>query len=157
MTARLLTATALFRFSAVMFVLFALGHTIGFLQFVAPTPEAREVFSRMVSVQFEIHGNSFSYGKFYQGFGLYITASQLFFAYFALVLGRLAGRAENFPLSLGWSFAALQFVGTILSLRYFSPPPAVFSLVLTGLLAAAAMRVRQAQSRSHLQVSSSAL
>lgn len=147
MNARLFNAVNLYRCSALIFVLFAAGHTLGFLHFVAPTPEGRDVFARMTSVQFDVDGHAYTYGKFYQGFGLFITASQLFFAYLCWVLSRLARDVRNFPLSLSWTFAALQFVGIVLSLRYFSPPPAVLSAVLTLMLAAADVRVRKERSR----------
>ena len=138
----------LYRICTVLFLLFAAGHTIGFLTFVAPTPEARDVYAHMYSVKFGADGRFFTYGAFYQGFGLYVSIYLLLCAYLSWFLSRCAGRDIPIPRDLGWSMALLQLAGVILSARYFSPPPVVFSLVLTVLLTAAAMKVRDNSRRS---------
>jgi hypothetical protein len=62
-----MTATGLYRIAAVLFVLFAVGHTYGFLSLRAPSAEGRAVFDAMNMVHFQVRGASYSYGAFYRG------------------------------------------------------------------------------------------
>ncbi len=62
--------TLLYRIAAVLFVLFAAAHTIGFRRFVPPSTEGLAVRDAMNDVHFVLHGGSYSYGGFYNGFGL---------------------------------------------------------------------------------------
>ena len=113
-------ATWLYRIAAGVLLLFAVGHTLGFLNFKPSTAEGAAVFDAMNRVQFVEHGAAFSYGKFYRGFGLFVSVYLLFSAFLAW---HLAGWAQNFPQAIGamkWTFFALQMVSLILSWRYFS-------------------------------------
>jgi len=76
-------AAVLYRIAAVLLIIFAAGHTVGFLKFRPETPEGRAVFESMNNVQFQIGRGSFSYGGFYTGFGLFATLYLLFSAYVA--------------------------------------------------------------------------
>ena len=58
-------ATVLYRIACVLLILFAAGHTVGFLTFKAPSSEARAVWDTMNNVHFQVRGASFSYGGFY--------------------------------------------------------------------------------------------
>lgn len=78
-----MTATLLYRISAFVLVLFAAGHTLGFLKFKAPTPEGVAVQQAMDNVRFSMDGKSLTCGDFYRGFGLFCTASLLFAAFLA--------------------------------------------------------------------------
>jgi hypothetical protein len=80
-------ATALYRIAAVLFIVFAAGHTVGFLGFRPPTTEAAAVRDAMKNVHFQVGGSSFTYGGFYTGFGLFATLYLLFAAYLAWHLG----------------------------------------------------------------------
>jgi hypothetical protein len=79
--------TVLYRIASVLLILFAVGHTVGFLTFKAPSPEARAVWDAMNNVHFHVRSGSFSYGGFYIGFGLFVTAYMLFSAFLAWHLG----------------------------------------------------------------------
>ena len=120
-------ATWLYRVAALLFVLFAAGHTFGFLAFKPPTAEGLAVMDAMNKVHFQIGGTSFSYGHFYLGFGLYVTLYLLFSAFLAWHLSRLAQRAPRAIGALGWVFCSVQVVSLILSWLYFSGPPAWLS------------------------------
>ncbi len=65
----------LYRIASVLFVLFALGHTFGFLSFKPPSAEGLAVRDAMNNVHFQIGGANLSYGSFYTGFGLYVSPS----------------------------------------------------------------------------------
>ena len=123
-----MSATTGFRIAAVVLVLFAVLHTIGFLSFKPPTTEGMAVRDGMMNVHFQVKGSDFSYGNFYRGFGLSITASGLFAALVAWYL------AKHTAPPIGWGLCGLQIVGLILSVMYFAIPPAVFSAVLAALL-----------------------
>lgn len=131
-------ATTLYRICAFVLLLFAAGHTFGFLTFEASTADGRAVFQSMTAVHFQVRGSSFSYGGFYTGFGLSITAYLLFFAFLSWQLGTLANTHPEVVGFLGWAFCGVQVASVALSWTYFSAAPAVFSGVLSLLLGWAA-------------------
>ncbi|HYL22153.1 MAG TPA: hypothetical protein VEU74_10360 [Gemmatimonadales bacterium] len=133
-----MNATLLYRIGAVLLVLFALGHTIGFLRFKPPTPEAVAVRDAMNNVQFPVGGSRLSYGGFYRGFGLFVTAYLLFAAFLAWHLGRLAATNPQAIGGLGWAFCAVQVASLVLGLVYFSAAPTVLSALLAACLGWAA-------------------
>jgi len=139
-------ATVLYRIAAAVFVLFALGHTYGFLSLRAPSPEGRAVFDAMNAVHFVVHGRSYAYGEFYRGFGLSCTVSMIFSAFFSWHLGELARSAPSAIGVMGWVFVAVQAAGVVLSWKYFGPPPVVLSAALTLLLGWAAWLARRSTS-----------
>ena len=140
-----MTATLLYRISAFVLVLFAAGHTLGFMKFKAPTPEGIAVQKAMDNVRFSLGAKSYTYGDFYRGFGLFCTAYLLFAAFLAWQLGTMAGSAPQAIGALGWVFFGLQLVGIVLSWRYFVPPPIIFSAVLAILTGWAAWLVNAAK------------
>ncbi len=134
-------ATSLYRIASVFFILFAVGHTFGFLSLKPPSEEARAVFDGMNNVHFQVRGTSFSYGGFYRGFGLSITVQLLFSAFLAWHLGILASSDPQAIGLLGWVFVVVQVAGLILSWKYFSAAPAMLSAIVAVCLGWAAWRV----------------
>ena len=126
-----MSATVLYRIASVLLVLFAIGHTVGFVKFKPSTPEGVAVLEAMNNVHFPVKSAQFTYGQFYNGFGFFATAYLLFAAYLAWFLGNLASRNPEAIGSLAWAFVALQVTSMVLSWKYFLAPPVVFS----GLLA----------------------
>jgi len=126
------TATVLYRIAAIIFVLFGVGHTYGFLSLRAPSAGGRAVYG------FELRGRSYSYGNFYRGFGLSCTVSMLLSAFLAWHLGQLARSTPTAVGSMGWAFFFLQLPGVVLSFLYFGPPPMVLSALVALLLGCAA-------------------
>jgi len=61
-------ATLLYRIASVLLLLFALGHTVGFLKFKPPTAEGVAVRDAMTNVHFQVSGRDYTYGGFYRGF-----------------------------------------------------------------------------------------
>ena len=120
-------ATWLYRTAAVVFALFALGHTFGFLSFRPSSNEGRAVFDAMNTVHFAEGGRTYSYGAFYRGFGLSCSVSLIFSGFLAWHLGELARKLPQAIGALGWVFFAVQIVGIASSLRYFGAPQAMFS------------------------------
>jgi hypothetical protein len=133
-----MSATLLYRIAAFIFVLFAAGHTYGFLSLRPPSAEGRAVYDSMNSVRFEVGGRSFTYGAFYRGFGLSCTASMILSAFLCWHLGDLARSAPAAIGMLGWVFFAVQVVGVVLSFLYFGPPPMVLSSIVAAMVGVAA-------------------
>lgn len=124
-------ATLLYRIASVLLILFAVGHTFGFMKFQAPTAEGRAVWESMNNVHFQVGRTDATYARFYLGFGLFATLYLLFAAFLAWHLGTLARSTPQAIGALGWVFLAVQLVSLVLSWIYFLPPP----VVLSGLVA----------------------
>jgi len=125
-----MTATILYRIAAVVLILFAAGHTAGFLSLTPPSAEGVAVRDAMNNVHFAVGSKSYTYGGFYKGFGLTITVYMLFTALLAWYLGGLAATHPEAIGILGWAFFALQLASLVLSWLYFFPVPAVFAAVV---------------------------
>ena len=125
-----MSATLLYRIAALVLVLFAAGHTVGFLKFKPANAEGDAVRSAMDNVKLHVGNGKLTYGDFYRGFGLFCTVYLLFAAYLAWHLGSLAKNNSSAIGSMGWMFFALQAASLVLSLRFFLPPPAILSAVL---------------------------
>jgi hypothetical protein len=122
-------ASLLYRIASVVLILFAAGHTFGFLGFRPPTPEGIAVFDAMNQVHFEVQGASYSYGAFYRGFGLFVSVYLVFAALLAWHLGGLAREMPQAIGALGWMFFVVQLASLGLGWVYFSAAPAAFSAV----------------------------
>src|ERR1700719_1383853 len=137
-----MSATLLYRIPAFVFVLFAVGHTYGFLSLRPPSAEGRAVYDAMNTVRLEVGGKNFTYGAFYRGFGLSCTASMILSAFLCWHLGELARSAPAAIGVLGWAFFAVQVVGVVLSFLYFGLPPMVLSAVVAAIVGVAALLAR---------------
>ncbi|HEY4131287.1 MAG TPA: hypothetical protein VGM50_11760 [Gemmatimonadaceae bacterium] len=136
-----MTSRLLYRIAAVLLLLFAVGHTMGFVGFVPTTAEGAAVHDAMVNVHFPIGKSEFTYQGFYLGFGLFVTAYLLFAAVLAWQLGDLASTAPHIVRSIGWMLLAVQAASLVLSCIYFFAVPIAFSAVVVVCLAAAVWRV----------------
>jgi len=135
-------ATVLYRIASVLLVIFAAGHTVGFLKLKPPTMEGLAVRDAMNGVHFQVRGHDYSYGGFYKGFGLFVTADMLFSAFLAWYLAGLASKSPQAIGALGWAFFVLQLATLALSWLYFAPLVTVFSGVLVVCLGWAAWQVK---------------
>jgi hypothetical protein len=122
-----MSATTLYRIAAGIFILFALGHTRGFLTFRPHTADGVAVYNAMNSVHFVEQGTDLSYGKFYRGFGLGISATLVFYVYLCWHLGQLAKSAPQSIGMLGWIFCISQLPGVVMGFLYFSWVQALFA------------------------------
>ena len=127
----------LYRIAAVLLVLFAVGHTVGFLQH-DPSWGVDALLASMKSVHFGIQGFTRSYWDFFVGFGLLVTVFLLFAAVLAWQLGGLATEMLARMRGLAWLFAITFVAVTILSWRYFFAIPLVLSFLITACLILAA-------------------
>lgn len=126
-----MTAKLLYRVVAVVLVLFAAGHTFGFLSFRPPSAEGLAVLAAMGNVHFALDGGSYSYAGFYTGFGLMVSAYMLFSAFLAWHLGAISSTQPQTIVALAWAFAALQIVCLVLGWLYFFLVPILFSAAVS--------------------------
>ena len=140
---------AWFRAAAVFFVLFAVGHTYGFMQFKGTTPESMAVRASMDAVRFHTdsadRGTIASFGNFYVGFGLFVTLYFLFSAWLALRLAAMTKResARTDIAALGWPMVALMVINTVMAVKWFGGPPVVLSTIIAACLCVGTLRARQ--------------
>jgi hypothetical protein len=131
----------LYRVTAVIFMLFAAGHTLGFLTFVPPTPEGQSAFAAMNCVDLHLPHTSgiYTYGGFYRGFGLTLTFCQLLGAFLCWHLSVLAAKHPRALGLLPWIFFLSQLASTVVTWLYFPAIPSTFSTAVTLLLGIAAL------------------
>jgi hypothetical protein len=141
-------AAAWFRATGVVLLLFAAGHTLGFLKFRPATPDGLEVWDAMNAVHFAFGSSLRSYGELYRGFGLFITAFYLFEAWLAWSLGGISQRSGGEAGRVAWALLALQIVGLGLSLEYFGAGPASLSALAIVGLAGGLWSLRSARQRA---------
>ena len=130
-------ARILYRISAVLLVLFAAGHTIGFRQ---NNPEwgADAVLGLMRSVHFDAEGFNRTYWDFFSAFGLFFSVFLLFAAVLAWVLGGLPAEILTRVRGIAWALAICFVAITALNWVYAFTIPIVFSTLTTVCLVAAA-------------------
>lgn len=132
----------LYRVSAALLLFFAVGHTLGFLSFEAPTAAGKAVYADMAATTFDAGGRVSSYRDFYVGFGLSVSAYLCFAAYLAWYLGRRASRTPVARDSLAWVLVALQAAILVLTGWYFSIVPTTLSALTLATTALAAWLAR---------------
>jgi len=125
-----LKPSILYRITAVLILLFAIGHTVGFLQH-DPSWGVDSLLSSMKSIHFNIQGFSRSYWDFFVGFGLFVTLFLLFAAVLAWQLGGVAVETLMRLRVLAWAFALCFAVVTVLTWRFFFAIPLVLSFLIT--------------------------
>jgi len=135
--------TSLFyRLATIVNLLFAFGHTAGFLTF-SPKSAAGQAAIKAMAVVFDEDGTRFSYAGWYKGFGLTCTLAMLLIAVWSWWLGNLAKTMPRPTIVPGTALLAYQIGGLALAVLYFPAPAVVLSAVLPilyGLAVAGAAR-----------------
>ena len=130
-------ASRFYRIAAVLLLLFAVGHTLGFRQ-SDPTWGVNTLLGSMQSIHFDVQGFSRTYWDLFLAAGFSIGVFYFFAAILAWQLGGL--RPETLALMRGtaWAFAACFAAITVVSWRYLFILPIVFSVAITACLVVAA-------------------
>lgn len=131
-------ASLFYRAAAVLLVLFAVAHTLGFQQ-IDPAWGLDAVLHGMRSVRFDAMGFSRTYWDFFLASGFTTGALYGFAALAAWQLGGLPADALAATRLMAWGFALCFAVITALSWRYLFPIPIGFSALITLCLTAGAM------------------
>jgi hypothetical protein len=119
-----------FRIASVLTAIFAVLHTIGFLAFIPDEPAARQVRAAMDTTVFAVDGAHLSFGGFYIGFGIFVTAALLVAAVLTWWLAHVVREAPRLVFVPASALAVFQLASLVLAVRFFPAPPAVFSAVI---------------------------
>ena len=130
-------ASRLYRIAAVLLLLFAVSHTLGF-RMSDPTWRIDPLLDSMRSIRFDVQGFQRTYWDFFVGAGFTVAVLYLFAAILAWQLGGLPLETLALMRGTAWTFALAFAAITIVSWRYLFIIPVVFSIVITVCLAAAA-------------------
>lgn len=129
--------SVLYRIAAVLIVLFAIGHTLGFHQF-DPSWGVEALVGSMRSIHFNVQGFSRTYWDFFVGSGFSVSVFLLFAAVVAWQLSGLSAETLALMRGISWGLALTFVALTILSWSYFFFLPSLFSVLITVCLVAAA-------------------
>jgi hypothetical protein len=138
-------AKLFYRIAAILFLLFAAGHTVGFLTFRPTTADALAVLDGMKGVRFDFGGTSDTWNGFYTGFGLFASAYLLFSVFLAWRLSYATGAEAAITRTIAWILFAVQIANVAVCLRYFGSVQAVFAAACAVAVGLAAMQTRPAK------------
>jgi hypothetical protein len=130
-------ASMFYRIAAVLLLLFALGHTLGFRQ-SDPTWGVDALLGAMRSIHFDVQGFSRTYWDLFQAAGFCVGVFYFFAAILAWQLGGLPAATLALMRGTAWAFALCFAAITVVSCKYLFALPIVFSTVITLCLIAAA-------------------
>ena len=130
-------ASIFYRIAAVLLLLFAAGHTLGFRQ-SDPAWGVDALLASMRSIHFDVQGFNRSYWDLFQAAGFSVGVFYLFAAILAWQLGGLPAASLALMRGTLWAFALCFAAITVVSWKYLFILPIAFSFVITLCLAAAA-------------------
>jgi hypothetical protein len=132
-----MSPSVFYRIAAVLLLLFALGHTLGFRQ-SDPTWGVDALLGSMRSLHFEVQGFNRTYWDLFVAAGFCVGVFYLFAAVLAWQLAGLPAATLALMRGTAWAFALCFAAITVVSCRYLFIVPIVFSIVITLCLSAAA-------------------
>ena len=130
-------ASLFYRIAAVLLLLFAIGHTLGFRQ-SDPSWGVDALLVSMRSIHFDVQGFNRTYWNLSVAAGFTVGVFYLFAAILAWQLGGLPAATLALMRGTVWAFALCFAAITIVSWRYLFILPITFSILITLCLTAAA-------------------
>jgi len=130
-------ASVFYRIAAVLLLLFAVGHTLGFRQ-SDPKWGVDALLGSMRSIHFDVQGSNRTYWDLFVAAGFSLGVFYLFAAILAWQLGGLPATTLALMRGTAWAFAFCFAAITVVSLIYLFVIPIAFSIVITSCLTAAA-------------------
>jgi hypothetical protein len=130
-------ASTFYRIAAVLLLLFAVGHTLGFRQ-SDPKWGVGALLGSMRSIHFDVQGFKRTYWDLFVAAGFSVGVFYLFAAILAWQLGGLSTATLALMRGTAWAFALCFAAITVVSWRYLFILPIAFSMVITVCLTAAA-------------------
>ena len=130
-------ASMFYRLAAVLLLLFAIAHTLGFRQ-SDPSWGVDALLASMRSIHFNLQGTYRTYWDLFQAAGFSLG---VFYAFAAILAWQLGGlQAEDFLRMrvTAWAFPLCFAAITIVSWKFLFILPVIFSAVITLCLVAAA-------------------
>lgn len=119
----------LYRVAAVLLVLFAAGHQMGF-RGVDPAWKAEELVRGMRETPLLVEGFTRSYWGFFSGFGFFTTVFMLFSAALAWQMASVPADVRRALSPARWAFAACYVAIAMLTWTYFFVTPGVFATLI---------------------------
>jgi hypothetical protein len=126
-----------YRIAAVLLLLFAVGHTLGFRQ-SDPKWGVDALLGSMRSIHFDMQGFSRTYWDLFLAAGFSVGVFFLFSAILAWQLGGLPAETLARMRGTAWAFSLCFAAITVVSWRYLFIIPIAFSILITLCLTAAA-------------------
>ena len=123
-------ASMFYRIAAVLLLLFAVGHTLGFRQ-SDPKWGVDALLGSMRSIHFDVQGFNRTYWDLFEAAGFSIGVFYLFAAILAWQLGGLPAATLALMRGTAWAFALCFAAITVVSWRYLFVIPIAFSIVVT--------------------------
>src|SRR3954471_10241372 len=137
-----------YRIAAVLLLLFAAGHTLGFRD-SDPSWGVDAMLGLMRSIHFDVQGFNRTYWDLFVAAGFSAGVFYLFAAILAWQLGGLPVATLALMRGTAWTFALSFAAITVLSWRYLFMIPIAFSITITVCLTAAAwMSAKQVAKRA---------
>jgi hypothetical protein len=130
-------ASMLYRIAAVLLLLFAVGHTLGFRQ-SDPKWGVDTLLDSMRTIHFGVQGFNRTYWDLFEAAGFSVGVFYLFAAILAWQLGGLPAATLALMRVTTWAFALCFAAITVVSWRYLFIIPIAFSILITLCLTAAA-------------------
>jgi hypothetical protein len=130
-------ASLFYRIAAVLLLLFALGHTLGFRE-SDPAWGIDTLLGSMRSIHFDMQGFNRTYWDIFVAAGFSVGVFYLFAAVLAWQLAGLAADTLAVMRVTVWAFALCFAAITLVSWSYLFLLPILFSTVITVCLTAAA-------------------
>jgi hypothetical protein len=130
-------ARVFYRIAAVLLLLFAAGHTLGFRQ-SDPRWGADALLGSMRSIHFDVQGFNRTYWDFFEAAGFTVGVFYLFAAVLAWQLSSLPAATLALLRGTAKAFALCFAAITVVSWRYLFVMPVAFSIVITLCLSAGA-------------------
>jgi hypothetical protein len=130
-------ASMFYRIAAVLLLLFAVGHTVGFRK-SDPNWGVDAMLGSMRSIHFGVQGFNRSYWDLFVAAGFSVGVLYLFAAILAWQLGGLPAATLRLMRGTVWAFALCFAVITVVSWEYLFILPIAFSIAITLCLTAAA-------------------
>ena len=130
-------ASTFYKVAAVLLLLFAVAHTLGFRQ-SDPAWGVDALLGSMRSVHFDVQGANRTYWDLFLAAGFSVGVFYLFSAILAWQLAGLPAETLARLRAVAWAFALCFAAITVVSCMYLFILPVVFSAVITACLVAAA-------------------
>jgi hypothetical protein len=130
-------ASVFYRIAAVLILLFAVGHILGFRQ-SDPQWGVDALLGSMRSIHFDVQGFNRTYWDLFVAAGFCVGVFYLFAAILAWQLGGLPPATLAAMRGTAWAFALCFAAITVVSWRYLFILPIVFSILITLCLTTAA-------------------
>ena len=130
-------SSVIYRVTAVLLLLFAAGHILGFRQ-SDPAWGVDALLSSMRSLHFSVQGSNRTYWDLFVAAGFSVGVFYLFAAILAWQLAGLPAETLARIRGIRWAFALCFAAITVVSWRYLFVIPIAFSAVITVCLISAA-------------------